>query len=343
MFKRFIIIFILICLGTVGLIIFIKNQKSSLTQTLSSISLPNLLYSPLQISVMRERVYPGSPITIEQELAPGSNYKRYLASYLSDGLKIYALLTVPNTKKPPAGFPAIIFNHGYIPPETYKTTERYVAYVDGFAKAGFIVFKPDYRGNGNSEGNPEGAYYSPAYTTDVLNAVASIKQYQDADPNHIGMWGHSMGGNLTLRAMVISHDIKAGVIWGGVVGDYGDLINNWRRSRPFQPSEREQASPRLTRQQLIQQFGNPLSNNSFWRSISPYSYLNDISGPIELHHGLADEEVPWEFSQNLYNALKAAGKTAEFYTYEGANHNLTQGFSLAMSRSIAFFNRYLKS
>jgi len=29
------------------------------------------------------------------------------------------------------------------------------------------------------------------------------------------MWGHSMGGEITLRAMVVSRDINAGVIWAG--------------------------------------------------------------------------------------------------------------------------------
>jgi len=31
----------------------------------------------------------------------------------------------------------------------------------------------------------------------VLNAVASVKRYPDADPDRIGMWGHSMGGHIT--------------------------------------------------------------------------------------------------------------------------------------------------
>ena len=56
----------------------------------------------------------------------------------------------------------IVFNHGYIPPSQYRTTERYVAYVDGFASNGYIVFRPDYRGHDQSEGAPTGAYGSPA-------------------------------------------------------------------------------------------------------------------------------------------------------------------------------------
>ena len=76
---------------------------------------------------MRQGTYPGSDIVIVKELAPGSNYRRYYAYYLSEGLKIYALLTVPNGDITSGGFPAIVFNHGYIPPDVYRTTERYIA------------------------------------------------------------------------------------------------------------------------------------------------------------------------------------------------------------------------
>src|SRR3990167_9704794 len=153
---------------------------------------------PLSIEYMQQQSYPGSDITIEQTLPAGSNYNQYIASYKSDGLKIYVLLTVPQGAKPKNGWPVIIFNHGFIPPEQYRTTERYVAYVDAFARNGYIVFKSDYRGHGNSEGKAEGGYGSNAYTIDVLNALSSMKKYKDTDPNRIGMWGHSMGGGITL-------------------------------------------------------------------------------------------------------------------------------------------------
>ena len=110
---------------------------------------------------MRQQSYPGSEIVIEQTLAPGSNYSRYVVSYLSDGYKIYALMTVPDGPKPATGWPAIIFNHGYIPPAQYRTTERYVAYQDAIARSGYIVFKSDYRGHGNSAGAARGRLRLP--------------------------------------------------------------------------------------------------------------------------------------------------------------------------------------
>ncbi len=296
---------------------------------------------PLSVVFMRTQSYPGSEIVIEQKLQPGANYQRYIASYYSEGLKQYALLTVPNGPKPATGWPVIIFNHGYIPPAQYRTTERYVAYVDGFARNGYIVFRPDYRGHGNSEGEATGGYGSPAYTIDVLNAVASIKRYPDADPDRIGMWGHSMGGHITLRAMVTTRDIKAGVIWAGVVASYPDLLRNWRRPIPTTvPS-----GARRWRDTLISQFGTPEQNPSFWASISPSAFLADLSGPLQLHHGTADESVPHEFSANLYRQAQEEQipMPVEYYEYPGDNHNLSGSFSTAMRRSVAFFDKYVKN
>ena len=303
---------------------------------------------PLSIEALRNGDYPGSEIVIEQTLEPGSNYQRYIASYKSEGLKIYALLTVPNPSTssgqamPDGGWPVIIFNHGYISPLIYRTTERYVAYVDGFARNGYIVFKPDYRGHGNSEGNPSGAYGSNGYTIDVLNAVSSMKNYSDSDPERIGMWGHSMGGYITLRSMVVSKDIKAGVIWAGVVGSYPDLVERWRRRATTTPQPTSISSRGGWRRELIERYGEPEENPDFWNSISANAFLKDISGPLQLHHATTDTHVPFEFSQTLEQQMKDAGKEVELYVYEGDDHNLSKNFSTAMRRSIEFFDKYLK-
>ncbi|RJR27911.1 alpha/beta fold hydrolase [candidate division WWE3 bacterium] len=291
---------------------------------------------------MRKQEYPGSDIVIEQTLTPGSNYNRYIVSYKSEGLKIFALLTVPAGDKPEGGWPVIIFNHGYIPPAQYRTTERYVAYTDAFSRNGYIVLRSDYRGHGNSEGNPDGAYYSPAYTIDVLNAVSSIKRYPDANPNKIGMWGHSMGGSITLRSMVTTDDVKVGVIWAGVVASYEDMANNWHRSRPWTPSPREQSIRRPSRQEIIDKYGDFESNPEFWNSISPISFVGEISGPVQLHHGTEDGDVPVLFSQRLYDALNDIEKETELYIYEGDDHNLAANLTTALTRSVDYFDKFLK-
>ncbi len=309
------------------------------TETPTATPTPN----PLSIEWMRQQSYPGSDLTIEQELPRGSNYRQYIASYKSEGLKIYGLLTIPDGEKPATGWPAIIFNHGFIPPTIYRTTERYVAYVAAIARSGYVVFKPDYRGHGSSEGEASGGYSTPAYTIDVLNALASVKRLPEVDPQRIGMWGHSMGGMVTLRSMVVSKDIKAGVIWSGVVASYADLISKWHQphSEPTPTSGPPEA--RRWRNQMIEQYGTPEENPDFWNSISPIAYVGDISGPLQLHHSTTDPEVPYAFSQGLDQALQTDGKTVEFYSYQGDDHNLSNSFSLAMGRTIQFFDKYVKN
>jgi len=294
---------------------------------------------PLTMEAMRSKEYPGSDILVEQTLDPGSNYYRYVASYLSDGLKIYGLLTVPYATAAEGGWPAIVFNHGFIPPDEYRTTERYVAYVNALATNGYVVFKIDYRGHGDSEGEATGGYSSPAYTVDVLNAVSSLQRFPGVNPEKMGLWGHSMGGHLTLRSMVTVKSIKAGVIWAGVVGSYQDMMTNWRRNRPF-PTP----AGRLSRigQELTDTYGSWDVNPDFWASISPIDNVADISGPIQLHHGTADGDVPLAFSESLYQAMQNAGKEVEFYTYPDNDHNISQAFSTAMQRTVEFYDRFLK-
>ena len=293
---------------------------------------------PLTIPELRSRVYSGSAIRIASTLRAGSNYKRYIASYQSEGLKINGLLTVPNGTKPKNGWPAIVFVHGYIPPAQYRTTEKYVAYVDGFARAGYVVFKIDLRGHGSSEGVARGAYWAPDYTVDTLNAFASLRAFKDVNPDRVGMWGHSMGGYLTLRAMVIERDIRAGVIWGGVVGSYSDILERWRRRAPANIPQRY----RQQREAILKEFGTPSSNPAFWNAVSSNSYLADGVSPIQLHHGQSDDVVPIEFSRILARQLKAAKQPHELLEYPRNDHNLSQSLRLAIQRSVVFFDRHLK-
>ena len=80
----------------------------------------------------------------------------------------------------------------------------------------------------------------------------------------------------------------------------------------------------------------------FWASISPNSFLADLSGPLQLHHSVDDSEVPLFMSEELYRRLEDAGQTAELYTYPGDDHNLAKPFTTAMARTIDWFDKYVK-
>lgn len=315
--------------------------KPKITITQSKIS-PGSTF-PLAIENLRMKTYKGSNLTFEKELASGTSFKRYLVSYLSDGLKIYGQLTIPQGQKPPEGWPVIIFNHGYIPPNQYSTENSYESFIEPFATAGYIVFKPDFRGNGNSEGTPAQVYISPGYIIDSLNALSSVKKFKDANPNSIGVMGHSMGGNITLHDIVISKDFKAAVIFSGVVGNYSDILSWWNKriSTGVLTTENDQQTAKLV-SQFVSEHGTPENNPGFWNTIDPLYFVSDINIPVQIDVGTNDQTVPPNFSSSLKDALKKFGKTVDYNEYQGADHNLYPDTSSALQHALIFLNSYLK-
>ena len=283
---------------------------------------------------------PKASSLVEVEKIKESRYEKSIVTYESDGYTIRALLGIPLGKMVDGGWPVIIFNHGYIPPMEYRTNEKYVAYFDRLVLAGYVVVKSDYRGHGESEGEAEGGYGSDAYSRDIRNLVATMKLDSRINPDRVGMWGHSMGGHITLRNMVVDPSIKAGVNWAGVVASYPDLLNNWLRTRSS-PLPSLSYPGRRWRNLLQEKYGTPEQNPEFWNSISATSYLGDISGPLELHHGTADTSVPIAFSRTLKEKMTAVNKKVELYEYPGDDHNISQNFGVAMDRTIKFFDEHL--
>jgi len=289
--------------------------------------------NPLAIQSLRAREYPASDLIIEQALDPGENYQRYIAFYTSDGFKIYGLLTIPDEAQPEGGFPAILFLHGYIHPDTYITTRDYVASQDGLARSGFVTFKPDMRGHGRSEGVATGAHFSETYIVDSLNAFSAMATDPRVNPDRIGVWGHSNGGLIGLRMAVVSDEIKASVFWGGVVGSYEDMLETYFDRIDFL---QRLAPP------VIAQHGLPSENPAYWDLVDPFQYLDAIAGPVQLHHGTSDDSVPVELSASLSSALSDAGVTVDYFEYPGAGHNFFgDAFSQAMQRTVAFFKENL--
>jgi dipeptidyl aminopeptidase/acylaminoacyl peptidase len=293
---------------------------------------------PMAIERLRALEYPGDDFVIEETLANGSNYKQYVASYQSEGLKINGLLTVPLAERPEGGFPAVIFIHGYIPPKQYSTTESYPTYQATLAKAGFVTFKPDLRGHDNSEGEPVNAHFSEKYVIDTLNAIAYLKNYEEINPERIGYWGHSNGGENGLRIAVISDEINAAVLWAGVVGSFEDMLETYNQKIGFLDLTKEDNEDAKA---IVDKYGLPSENREFWNKIDPHTYLGDISIPIQLHHGTNDESVPIELSLSLKEELEKAGKEVEYFEYPGDDHNIGANSAQAWQRSIEFFKENL--
>ena len=339
---------LVLLVGGVGYSTLSRNTTTSntasvkITKKIENTLTPQTISSPLAIENMRQKSYPGSALTVIQTLTPGTNYNRYVVSYQSEGLTIYGLLTVPTGTKPKSGWPVILFNHGYIPPASYSTATSYAVMIDPLAEAGYIVFAPDYRGNDNSQGTPMQSYISPAYVTDSMNALSSIKRYKDANPQKIGVFGHSMGGNITLHELVITHDFKAAELMAGVVGDESGILQWWSNRIAAHSIVGNDLDTSKVVEQMVKENGTPSSNPSYWNAIDPTQFLSFINVPVQIQVGSADAEVPADFSSTLKNSLQKAGKLVGYTVYQGADHNLSPGTASAMAAAVTFFNKYLK-
>lgn len=272
----------------------------------------------------------------------GANYSAYLTSYTSDGFKINALMTRPDGQMPDGGWPAIVFVHGYIPPALYETNgQAYSSYVDYLAQNGFVVFKTDLRGHGQSEGEAGGGYFGSDYVVDTLNAYAALQNTEFVNPDKIGLWGHSMAGNALMRSLVSKKDIPAVVIWAGAVYSYTDLIKYRLNDQSYRPpSTISRQSQR--RQRIYDKVGSPSASSVFWQNMAPVYFLNNLKGAVQLHHAVDDDVVNIGYSRDLAELLEKNSVEYELYEYDSGGHNISgPSFNLAMQRSVEFFKKYL--
>lgn len=288
--------------------------------------------SPMKVNVMKHMNFPGSEIVIEDVLPKGEEYDRYTVSYLSEQRKIYGIMTIPNEYDPNHKYPTILLAHGYMPEREYDGEMMYRDFVNVLSKNGYITFIPDLRGHGQSEGVAEGAYFSPGYTIDFLNAFSSLSRMDMVHGQKIGVWGHSMGGHIIMRSLVVEKRIKSAVIWSGVVGDYPDLLFHWNNKKDL-----------YSQSDLLHKYGAIYENPLFWAEISPFKYLHSVTSPIQLHHGKKDIVVPYEFSQRFDDKLKKLNKVSELYLYPEEDHDISgNSRGVVLQRTLQFFNTSLQ-
>jgi dienelactone hydrolase len=297
------------------------------TNTPASISTPDP-YSPYSIAALRLRKYGGGEIENLGVFSKNDTFARYSIRYPSDGLNISGFMNVPLGEGP---FPVIIAIHGYVNPAEYQTLDYTTDAADGLASQGYIVIHPNLRNFPPSDRGD--VLFRVGYAIDVLNLIALIQQtarqpglLEQANAGRIGLWSHSMGGDIALKVAVISHDIKAIFLYSSMSGD----------------------------EQKNSQFFNFMTGNSknqeevlaspeTFAAISPDRYYKDITAAIQLHHGTGDTVIPIAWALETCQELKAAGRKVECFYYDGAEHTFRARFLVDFGpRSDDFFAKYLK-
>lgn len=286
-------------------------------------------------------------------IAGGPGYSAYLYAYQSDGLKVYAMVAVPDDDVPKDGFPVLVANHGHHPdPPNYGITadgkdwrpgDYYRRVPELFAAKGFLVVMPDYRGHNISEGREftGGMLESRYYTEDVLNLLAGLDGLEQANTDKVFMWGHSMGGDVTLRVLVTSDRIKGASMWSSVGGDIWDQAYYYSRYKdPLAIDSSDIPKPVVARLR-----GNiaDLDDDFDYRASEPLLHLDRLHTPINIQHAVGDRSAAYKWSERLAKELVVHGKSYAFHSYPGEDH-LFSGPMLqqAVDRDAAFFRELMK-
>jgi dipeptidyl aminopeptidase/acylaminoacyl peptidase len=173
----------------------------------------------------------------------------------------------------------------------------------------------------------------------ILPAVDELISLGIADPDQLGVLGHSYGGYSVLSLLVQTKRFKAAIEADGM----GDLIAAYGQMRKdgtaFQTSITEQGQGRMG--------GTPWQFRERYVENSPLFYFDRVETPLLIVHGSEDETVPPFLGDEVFVALRRLGKRAVYAKYEGEDHSplywsYANQVDLA-NRVIAWFGHHLRT
>jgi len=276
----------------------------------------------LTLPELRARTYGEGGFRVERVLEEGPRFVRVQFSHLSDGLRVHGFANLPRGRGP---FPVVVVLHGYVEPSRYRLLPYTTPYADFLAERGYLVLHPNYRGHPPSEGAPaQGLRH--VYAVDVLHLLAEVRKgaFPEADASRIALFGHSMGGGVAQIVSLVDPGLKGVVLYGSMSGDER---RNLERIRHWSQGRRGGELFALPQEVL--------------RKASAWTYLEELSVPYSVHHGLQDAQVPPEWSWELCRRLKALGKPVECFSYPGGHLFRGEVDRVFRERVLAFLGRVL--
>jgi uncharacterized protein len=309
------------------------------------------LIFPYTIDGLRQHDFQSGKIHIRSTLSENDKFTTYLIDYPSDELTITGVMQIPKGEGP---FPVIILNHGFFSRSVYNSgdgTDRASAFL---AEHGYITLASDYRSWGRSDTGK--SFFYSGLVIDVINLINAISSIKQADLDRVGMWGHSMGGGVTMKALTIDERIKAAVLYSSVSADFVDIIDRWGpgcfgdviQGELVAGCNSSDVIPDELPREMQNAYWFAASDGDTLKEISPFYHLDYVIAPIQIHYGTEDGKflngTPPQWSVKLTQALRDAGKQAEMYQYEGEGHSfIGQPWFDFMARTLRFLDKYVKN
>jgi len=175
------------------------------------------------------------------------------------------------------------------------------------SQMGYIVVSVDNRGTPAPRGR---AWRKAIYKQmGVLNgadqaaAARAIAKWPFVDPRRLGVWGWSGGGSTTLNVMFRTPDVYRMGMAVAPVADlhYYDTIYQERY------------------------VGLPQDNPEVYRVGSPVTFAGQLKGDLLVVHGSGDDNVHYQNTEALVNALVKANKPFQLMVYPNRTHCICEG------------------
>lgn len=225
-----------------------------------------------------------------------------------NGVVLKGWMIKPPGFDPARRYPMLMFVYGGPGSQTVNDSwdgQRYLWHTL-LAQQGFLVASVDNRGTGARGRAWRKVIYGRlgvVESEDQANAARALAQRPYVDPQRIGIWGWSYGGFMSLNGLFRAPDVFRAAIAVAPVTHwkYYDNIYTERYN------------------------GLPATNAAGYDSGSPLSHVDGLRGELLVVHGSGDDNVHYQNTEALVNALVAANKPFQMMEYPNRNHGIFGG------------------
>jgi dipeptidyl-peptidase-4 len=227
-----------------------------------------------------------------------------------DGTTLYGELLLPPASAAPGKIPVIVNIYGG--PAAQLVRNSWIEDWTGssglfhqlLSQRGFAIFTVDNRGTPARDRKFMTAIrhqYGAIELKDQLTALDQLfVQYPQLDRSRVGIWGWSNGASMTLYAMTHSSMFKAGAAVAPVT--------DWRNYDSIY-TERSNGLPTD-------------KNTTSYTDLNLSKVADKLQGSLLLAHGTGDDNVHFQNSVQMVDALVKAGKQFQFMIYPNKTHSI---------------------
>jgi dipeptidyl-peptidase-4 len=172
---------------------------------------------------------------------------------------------------------------------------------------GYAVITLDNRGTPSLRGR---AWRKSVYrkigvyaTEDQTGAARAIGRWRWVDSTRFGVWGWSGGGSMTLNLMFRSPEL-------------------YRTGLSVAPVPDVHLYDTIYQERYM---GLPQDNEEDYRQSSPLTFADRLRGDLLVIHGTGDDNVHYQGTERLINALVAANKPFTMMAYPNRTHGIFEG------------------